>query len=167
MQTGALSRSSTGSEAPSFGDRWAGSAFPVDPEVADVMSEAQSERQLLEPSRGSQRRSCQLGTADACTHDEEQQRGPAGCIQRPDRAGFDAPSPSRIETKEDPMSEFINKAKGKIKQVGGILSGNEELKRDGERDEQKGQIEGAVKDVKHAVKSVVADAKKTLEVVTK
>lgn len=65
------------------------------------------------------------------------------------------------------MSEFINKAKGKIKQVGGILSGNEELKRDGERDEQKGQIEGAVKDVKHAVKSVVADAKKTLEVVTK
>jgi len=65
------------------------------------------------------------------------------------------------------MGEFTNKTKGKIKQVGGVLSGDQELKREGERDERKGEIEGAVKDVKQAVKGAVKDAKKALKDVAK
>ena len=52
------------------------------------------------------------------------------------------------------MGELIDKAKGKIKQAIGDLTGNKELKHEGERDESKGKFEGAVEDVKHAVKDV-------------
>lgn len=51
------------------------------------------------------------------------------------------------------MGEFANKAKGKIKQAAGILTGNDKLKQEGEADERKGQVEGAAKDLKNAVKS--------------
>lgn len=50
------------------------------------------------------------------------------------------------------MGEFIDKAKGKVKQAIGDLTGNKELEREGERDETKGKVEGAVKDVKGAAK---------------
>jgi uncharacterized protein YjbJ (UPF0337 family) len=50
------------------------------------------------------------------------------------------------------MGELIDKAKGKIKQALGGLTGNEELKRQGERDERTGRVEGAITDVKEAVK---------------
>jgi uncharacterized protein YjbJ (UPF0337 family) len=50
------------------------------------------------------------------------------------------------------MGEMIDKGKGKVKQAVGDLTGNEKLKREGERDELKGRAEGAVKDVKRAVK---------------
>lgn len=50
------------------------------------------------------------------------------------------------------MNEIIDKAKGRIKQAVGAVTGNEELKREGQRDEMKGKIEGAVADVKEAVK---------------
>jgi uncharacterized protein YjbJ (UPF0337 family) len=50
------------------------------------------------------------------------------------------------------MGEIIDKTKGKIKQAVGTLTGNEEIKREGERDERVGKIEGAVADVKGAVK---------------
>ena len=50
------------------------------------------------------------------------------------------------------MSEFIDKAKGKIKKVVGELTGDEGLKQEGVRDEFKGKVEGAVRDVKNAVK---------------
>lgn len=50
------------------------------------------------------------------------------------------------------MGELIDKAKGKVKQAVGDLTGNEELKSEGERDEAKGKIKGAVEDVKHAVR---------------
>ena len=50
------------------------------------------------------------------------------------------------------MGEIIDKAKGKIKQAAGALSGDKNLKREGEVDETKGNVKGAVEDVKHAVK---------------
>jgi uncharacterized protein YjbJ (UPF0337 family) len=50
------------------------------------------------------------------------------------------------------MGELIDKAKGKVKQAIGDLTGNKKLKREGERDETKGKVEGAVEEVKGAVK---------------
>jgi uncharacterized protein YjbJ (UPF0337 family) len=52
------------------------------------------------------------------------------------------------------MGEIIDKTKGRIKQVVGDLTGDEELKREGEDDEAKGKVEGVVKDVKHAIEDV-------------
>jgi uncharacterized protein YjbJ (UPF0337 family) len=51
------------------------------------------------------------------------------------------------------MGELIDKAKGKVKQAVGDLTGNKELNSEGERDEAKGKIKGAVEDVKHAVRN--------------
>jgi len=50
------------------------------------------------------------------------------------------------------MGEIIDKVKGKVKQAAGALSGDKHLKREGEVDETKGHVKGAVEDVKHAVK---------------
>ncbi len=50
------------------------------------------------------------------------------------------------------MGQMIDKTKGKIKQVAGALSGNNKLKAEGEVDEFKGAVKGAVKDVKRATK---------------
>jgi diguanylate cyclase (GGDEF)-like protein len=50
------------------------------------------------------------------------------------------------------MGELIDKAKGKIKQAAGILSGNKKLEREGRVDGAKGQLKGAVENVKHTVK---------------
>ena len=61
------------------------------------------------------------------------------------------------------MSEIINKTKGRVKQAVGDLTGDQKLRREGQRDELKGQIEGAVKDVKHVVK----DAKGAVKNVSK
>lgn len=55
----------------------------------------------------------------------------------------------------DQMGELIDKAKGKVKQAAGDLTGNKELKQEGERDEFKGKLEGVVRDLKdlnHSVK---------------
>ena len=52
------------------------------------------------------------------------------------------------------MGELIDKTKGKIKQAVGDLTGNKEIKREGEGDELKGQVKGAVEDVKDAAKDV-------------
>jgi uncharacterized protein YjbJ (UPF0337 family) len=53
------------------------------------------------------------------------------------------------------MGEIIDKTKGKVKQAVADLTGNKELKREGQLDELKGKVEGVVDDVKHAVKDVV------------
>jgi uncharacterized protein YjbJ (UPF0337 family) len=50
------------------------------------------------------------------------------------------------------MSEFIDKAKGKIKQTLGALSGDKKLEREGQVDEAKGELKGVAADLKHAVK---------------
>jgi uncharacterized protein YjbJ (UPF0337 family) len=50
------------------------------------------------------------------------------------------------------MGELIDKAKGKIKQATGVLSGSKKLEREGRIDTAKGKAKGAIEDVKHAVK---------------
>ncbi|MFA5057120.1 MAG: CsbD family protein [Opitutaceae bacterium] len=65
------------------------------------------------------------------------------------------------------MSELIDKAKGRIKQAFGSITGDKGLKQEGESDERKGQVEGAVKDVKHAVKGAVKDVKHAIKEVSK
>ena len=61
------------------------------------------------------------------------------------------------------MGEFNKKAKGRIEQAVGGLTGNKRLQKEGEADERAGKVEGAVADVKHAAK----DAKHALEEVSK
>jgi uncharacterized protein YjbJ (UPF0337 family) len=50
------------------------------------------------------------------------------------------------------MGEIIDKTKGKIKQAAGIVAGDKKLQHEGKLDEAKGNVKGAVEDVKHAVK---------------
>jgi uncharacterized protein YjbJ (UPF0337 family) len=57
------------------------------------------------------------------------------------------------------MGELIDKAKGKIKQAVGKLTGDKKLVREGKRDVVTGEIKGAVADVKDAAK----DAKEAIE----
>lgn len=61
------------------------------------------------------------------------------------------------------MGEIIDKTKGKIKQAVGSLTGDEKLKQEGENDELKGQLKGAVKDVKHAVKDAKHAIKRAIK----
>ena len=61
------------------------------------------------------------------------------------------------------MGEFSKKAKGRIEQAVGGLTGNKSLQKEGQDDERAGHVEGAVADVKHAVK----DAKHALKEVSK
>jgi uncharacterized protein YjbJ (UPF0337 family) len=61
------------------------------------------------------------------------------------------------------MGEFIDKAKGIIKEVVGDVTGNKGLKQEGERDQVKGQVERTVKDVKNAVKDTTEDVKNAVK----
>lgn len=54
------------------------------------------------------------------------------------------------------MGEIMDKAKGRIKQAVGSLTGDEDLKQEGEREELKGALKGAIQDVKQAVKQAGA-----------
>jgi uncharacterized protein YjbJ (UPF0337 family) len=65
------------------------------------------------------------------------------------------------------MSEAVNKTKGRVKQAVGSLTGDEALKREGVRDENKGRIEGAIGHLKDAVKGAVKGAKEALKEVKK
>jgi uncharacterized protein YjbJ (UPF0337 family) len=56
---------------------------------------------------------------------------------------------------EKSMGELIDKVKGKIKQGAGNVSGDKKLEREGKVDEAKGNVKGAVEDLKHAAKSAV------------
>lgn len=57
------------------------------------------------------------------------------------------------------MGEHSNKAKGRIKQAVGSLTGDKALVREGEREELEGKIQGVAADAKHAVKSAAKDVK--------
>ncbi len=50
------------------------------------------------------------------------------------------------------MGEIIDKVKGRIKQAVGALAGDKRLKSEGKVDETKGEMKGAVEDVKHVIK---------------
>ena len=49
----------------------------------------------------------------------------------------------------------LSSVKGKIKHVAGSISGDKSLEGEGEMDEAKGKVKGAVEDIKHAVKQAV------------
>ena len=51
-----------------------------------------------------------------------------------------------------PMGEIIDKVKGKIKQTAGAATGDRKLEAKGKLDQAKGNVKGAVEEVKHAVK---------------
>ena len=53
------------------------------------------------------------------------------------------------------MGAMMDKAKGRIKQAYGALTGNKPLKREGEADESAGKVKAVTEDVK----KVIADAK--------
>ena len=51
------------------------------------------------------------------------------------------------------MGEIIDKVKGKAKQAAGSLTGDKKLETEGKVEVAKGQVKGAVEDVKHAIKN--------------
>ncbi len=51
------------------------------------------------------------------------------------------------------MGEIFDKTKGKIKQAVGKATGNDKLVREGKVDVAKGNVKGAIADVKHAAKN--------------
>lgn len=58
------------------------------------------------------------------------------------------------------MGENTNKAKGKAKQAAGKLAGDDKLAREGRRDENRGKLAGAGRDLKGAAKDAKKDVKK-------
>jgi uncharacterized protein YjbJ (UPF0337 family) len=70
---------------------------------------------------------------------------PMACHLHQDR--FDS-----TPTRRDDMGEIIDKTKGRIKRTVGKLTGDEDLEQEGEIDELKGKLEGAVEDVKRTIK---------------
>lgn len=50
------------------------------------------------------------------------------------------------------MGEIIDKVKGKMKQVEGAVTGDKKLQAEGVLEELKGDVKGAVENVKHAIK---------------
>lgn len=61
------------------------------------------------------------------------------------------------------MSETTDKLKGKAKQVGGVLAGDEDLKREGELDEAKGNLKGVVNKAGDAVHNAVDAVKNAVK----
>lgn len=53
------------------------------------------------------------------------------------------------------MGEIIDKVKGNVKQAVGAVTGDKKLENEGKLDEAKGNVKGAVEDIKHAVKDAV------------
>lgn len=50
------------------------------------------------------------------------------------------------------MGELLDKAKGKVKEVGGVVSGDRALEGEGKADQVKGDVKGAFEEVKQGVK---------------
>jgi uncharacterized protein YjbJ (UPF0337 family) len=71
------------------------------------------------------------------------------------RAKYGSSENTSSTQRENPMGEIIDKVKGKIKQVAGALTGDKKLVREGKADEAKGNVKGAVENVKHAVKETM------------
>jgi len=57
------------------------------------------------------------------------------------------------------MGKEVDKAKGKIKQAAGDLTGNKDLKKQGKADERAGKAKGVVADVKDKADNVVDTVK--------
>ena len=67
------------------------------------------------------------------------------------KSGASSAKVSALE-REKPMGEIIDKLRGRIKQAAGALASDKRLKNEGRADETKGEMKGAVEDLKHAVK---------------
>ena len=57
------------------------------------------------------------------------------------------------------MGEHADKASGRVKQAAGALTGDDETKREGEREERKGEIKEKVNDAADTVKDGIDDVK--------
>jgi len=57
------------------------------------------------------------------------------------------------------MGEIIDKTKGNIKEKTGELTGNDKLKREGQKDQFVGDVKAKAEDAKHAVKDAVHNAR--------
>jgi uncharacterized protein YjbJ (UPF0337 family) len=53
------------------------------------------------------------------------------------------------------MGEWTDKLKGKVKETAGVATGDRELEAEGKKDTAKGEIKGAVEDVKRVIKDAV------------
>lgn len=51
------------------------------------------------------------------------------------------------------MGELIDKAKGKIKEVAGVATGNRSLEGEGKADQVKGAVKGKFDEIKQAIKN--------------
>ncbi len=60
------------------------------------------------------------------------------------------------------MSGETDKAKGRIKQAAGDLTGNDDLKREGKQDEAAGKVKGVVGDAKDKLDDAVDSVKDKL-----
>lgn len=60
------------------------------------------------------------------------------------------------------MGEIIDKAKGKAKQIGGILSDDKQLQTEGEIDEAKGKAKGVVNKVVDAAENAANKVKQAV-----
>lgn len=61
------------------------------------------------------------------------------------------------------MSGEMDKMKGRAKQAAGDLSDNDELEREGERDEAAGKLKGVVDDAKDGIDNMIDSAKRKLD----
>jgi uncharacterized protein YjbJ (UPF0337 family) len=79
-------------------------------------------------------------------------RNRAACSQDSTLEANASSAETSADERENPMGEIIDKVKGRIKQAAGALAGDKRLKSEGKVDETKGEMKGAVEDVKQAVK---------------
>ncbi len=61
------------------------------------------------------------------------------------------------------MSGETDQAKGRIKQAAGDLTGNDDLEREGERDETAGKAKELIGDAKESLEDAIDNAKKKLD----
>lgn len=54
------------------------------------------------------------------------------------------------------MGELIDKAKGKVKEVAGVVSGDRKLETEGKADQVKGAAKGAFESAKQSVKNAIS-----------
>jgi len=61
------------------------------------------------------------------------------------------------------MGDDLDKAKGKVKQAAGDLTGDDSLRNEGKADETAGKAKGVVDDVKDKAEGVIDSAKDKLD----
>ena len=57
-------------------------------------------------------------------------------------------------------SSTTNKLKGRLKEVAGVLTGNEDLKKEGQRDQKAGKVKEAVEEVIDKAKDLLGGQEK-------